>query len=129
MRKIVLFNSFDAISEDSIVNRIRNAVRPSTRAVGITWVHSSSGLKLPVPHIANAISEVNASRDESDRILLIVGGVHGFGVEDENAAKIGCDFFVSETHMWIFAPRGTGINLARGECLGETATDHPELHR
>jgi isopenicillin-N epimerase len=113
MRKIVLFDSFDAISEDSIINRIRSALRPSTRAVGITWVHSSSGLKLPVRHIANAISEVNASRDESDRILLIVDGVHGFGVEDENAAEIGCDFFVSGTHKWIFAPRGTGIIWAR----------------
>jgi isopenicillin-N epimerase len=67
MRKFVLFDRFDAISEDSIVSRIRSALRPSTRAVGITWVHSSSGLKLPVRHIANAISELNASRDESDR--------------------------------------------------------------
>jgi hypothetical protein len=33
-----------------------------------------------LPHI----SEVNACRDESDRILLIVDWVHGFGVEDEN---------------------------------------------
>ncbi len=33
MRKIVLFDSFDAISEDSIVSRIRSALRPSTRAV------------------------------------------------------------------------------------------------
>jgi aminotransferase class V len=114
MRKIVLFDRFDAISEDSVVNRIRSALRPtSTRAVGITWVHSSSGLKLPVRHIANAISEVNGGRDESDRILLIVDGVHWFGVEDEDAAEMGCDFFVSGTHKWIFAPRGTGIIWAR----------------
>ena len=113
MRKIALFDSFDAISDDSIVSRIRSALRPSTRAIGITWVHSSSGLKLPIRHIANAISEVNASRDESDRILLIVDGVHGFGVEDENVAEMGCDFFVSGTHKWIFAPRGTGIIWAR----------------
>jgi len=113
MRKISLFDSFDAISEDSIVSRIRSALRPSTRAIGITWVHSSSGLKLPVRHVANAIREVNASRDESDRIWLIVDGVHGFGVEDENVAELGCDFFVSGTHKWIFAPRGTGIIWAR----------------
>jgi isopenicillin-N epimerase len=113
MRKIALFDSFDAISEDAIVNRIRSALRPSTRAVGITWVHSSSGLKLPVRQIANAIGEVNADRDESDRIWLIVDGVHGFGVEDENVAELGCDFFVSGAHKWILAPRGTGIIWAR----------------
>jgi isopenicillin-N epimerase len=113
MRKIVLFDSFDAISDGSIVSRVRSALRPSTRAIGITWVHSSSGLKLPVRHVANAISEVNAGRDDSDRILLIVDGVHGFGVEDDNVAEMGCDFFVSGTHKWIFAPRGTGIIWAR----------------
>jgi isopenicillin-N epimerase len=113
MRKIALFDSFDAISEDAIVNRIRSALRPNTRGVGITWVHSSSGLKLPIRHIANAIKEVNAGRDESDRILLIVDGVHGFGVEEENVAELGCDFFVSGTHKWILAPRGTGIIWAR----------------
>src|SRR5918999_5776205 len=62
MRKITLFDSFDAISEDAIVNRIRSALRPNTRSVGITWVHSSSGLKLPIRHISNAIKEVNAGR-------------------------------------------------------------------
>jgi isopenicillin-N epimerase len=67
MRKIVLFDRFDAISDASIVSRVRSALSPGTRAVGITWVHSSSGLKLPVRHVANAaISDVNASRDESD---------------------------------------------------------------
>ena len=115
MRKIALFDSFDAISEDAIVNRIRSALRPNTRAVGITWVHSSSGLKLPIRHIANAIKEVNAGRDESDRILLIVDGVHGFGVEEENVAELGCDFFVSGTHKWVLAPRGTGIIWAHEE--------------
>jgi isopenicillin-N epimerase len=115
MRKIALFDRVDAISEDAIVNRIRSALRPNTRAVGITWVHSASGLKLPVRHIAEAIKEANAGRDESDRILLIVDGVHGFGVEEENVAEMGCDVFVSGTHKWIFAPRGTGIIWAREE--------------
>ena len=115
MRKIALFDRFDAISEDDIVNRVRRALRPNTRAVGITWVHSSSGLKLPVRHIAEVIKEANAGRDESDRILLIVDGVHGFGVEEEKVAALGCDFFVSGTHKWILAPRGTGIIWAREE--------------
>jgi isopenicillin-N epimerase len=113
MRKIVLFDRFDTISDDSIVSRVRSTLSPSSRAVGITWVHSSTGLKLPVRRIANAIREVNAGRDEPNRILLIVDGVHGFGVEDENVAELGCDFFVSGTHKWVFAPRGTGIIWAR----------------
>jgi len=42
-------------------------------------------------------------------VLLSVDGVHGFGVEREPAAELGCDFFVAGCHKWMFGPRGTGI--------------------
>ena len=48
MRRITLFDSFESISEGEIVARIRKGIRPNTRTLGITWVHSSSGVKLPV---------------------------------------------------------------------------------
>jgi len=112
-RKIGLFDRIDAISEDLIVDRIRRALTPRTRAVGITWVHSSTGLKLPIRRIAAAISEANAGRDEADRILLIVDGVHGLGAVDETVAEMGCDFFISGTHKWMLGPRGTGIIWGR----------------
>ncbi|HWP01244.1 MAG TPA: aminotransferase class V-fold PLP-dependent enzyme [Methylococcus sp.] len=113
VRKIALFDSFDTISEDGIAERVRNAIRPNTRTFGITWVHSASGVKLPIRRIAEVIQEANRSRDENNRVLLIVDGVHGFGVEDETVAEMGCDIFVAGTHKWMFAPRGTGIIWAR----------------
>ncbi len=73
----------------------------------------ASGVKLPVRAIAAAVDDINRKRDEQDRVLLIVDGVHGFGVEDENVADLGCDVFISGTHKWIFGPRGTGIVWAR----------------
>lgn len=108
-RRIALFDSFETISEAEIVRRIRKAIRPNTRTLGITWVHSSSGVKLPVRAIAAALDDINRKRNEQDRVLLIVDGVHGFGVEDENVADLGCDVFISGTHKWVFGPRGTGI--------------------
>ena len=42
-------------------------------------------------------------------MLLCVDGLHGFGVEDETAASLGCDVFVAGTHKWLWGPRGTGI--------------------
>lgn len=113
MRRISLFDSFDSISEDEIIARIRKDIRPNTRTLGITWVHSSSGVKLPVRTIAAALDEINRKRDEQDRILLIVDGVHGFGVEDVNVVDLGCDIFIAGTHKWVFGPRGTGIIWAR----------------
>lgn len=113
VRKIALFDSFETISEDEIVARVRKGIRPNTRSFGITWVHSASGVKLPVKAIAAAVDDINRQRDEQDRVLLIVDGVHGFGVEDENVADLGCDVFISGTHKWVFGPRGTGIVWAR----------------
>lgn len=110
-RRIRLFDSSDSISANEIVDRIRKAIRPNTRAVGITWVHSSSGLKLPIRQIADAVAEVN--RDRKERVLLIVDGVHGIGVEDPAVAASGADAFSAGTHKWIFGPRGTGFVWAK----------------
>ena len=112
VRKIALYDRLEdlpGVTADQLVGRLSAAIRPETRVVGITWVHSSSGLKLPLRPIAAAVREANAKRDEKDRILLIVDGVHGFGVEDETIAETGVDVFVAGTHKWIFGPRGTGL--------------------
>ena len=115
VKKIALYDDFNRISEEEIVNRIKKAITPKTRVVGITWVHSGTGLKLPVRAVANQIAEANKGRAEANRILLIVDGVHGFGVEDEAVASMGADFFIAGTHKWIFGPRGTGIVWAKAE--------------
>ena len=115
VKRISLFDSYDSITEDGIISRLMGAVTDNTRAVGITWVHSSSGLKLPIRKIANEIQELNRNRDQSDRILLVVDGVHGIGVENETVDSLGMDFFAAGTHKWIFGPRGTGILWAKSQ--------------
>jgi isopenicillin-N epimerase len=112
-RKISLFDSYNSISPDQITERIHNAIGAKTRAVGVTWVHSGSGVRLPIQRIANMISQVNASREEKHHVLLIVDGVHGLGVEDPNITSMGCDAFAAGTHKWIFGPRGTGFVWAK----------------
>ena len=115
VKKIRLFDDFDSISADEIVSRIRKAITPKTRVVGVTWVHSSSGLKLPLRSIAAAVAEANRGRAEGDKTLLVVDGVHGIGVEDEPIAETGVDFFSAGTHKWMFGPRGTGFIWAKSE--------------
>src|SRR5215475_9949177 len=114
-RKIPLFDSYDKISPDEIAERVRNAIAPNTRAVGVTWVHSSSGVRLPIARIAETVADVNRRRDETDRVLLIVDGVHGLGVEDPKIITLGCHAFAAGTHKWLFGPRGTGFVWAKPE--------------
>jgi isopenicillin-N epimerase len=114
-RKIPIFHSYETISADEIVERIRKGIGPKTRVVGITWVHSSMGLRMPVRRIADAIAAVNASRGQSGRILLVLDGVHGFGVEDPRIPALGADLLAAGLHKWMFAPRGTGFVWAKPE--------------
>jgi isopenicillin-N epimerase len=127
-RKIPIFTSHDSISADEIVDRIRKGIGPKTRVVGITWVHSSIGLRMPVRRIADAIAEVNAKRDQDDRILLAVDGVHGFGVENPRLSGLGADLFAAGLHKWIFAPRGTGFVWARPEVWATMRPLIPTFH-
>jgi selenocysteine lyase/cysteine desulfurase len=114
-RKIPIFSSYDSISADDIVDRIRKGIGPQTRVVGITWVHSSSGLRMPVRRIADAVAELNANRGPENRVLLVVDGVHGIGVEDPRITALGADVFAAGLHKWIFGPRGTGFVWAKPE--------------
>jgi len=92
-----------------LAQAVTREIRPNTRVVALTWVHSSNGLKMPIPAIGQEIARLNADRAEADRILLAVDGVHGFGNQDVGLAELGCDLFFAGCHKWIFGPRGTGV--------------------
>ena len=96
-------------SADAIVGALADSIAPATRAVALTWVHSSSGVKLPLREIAGAVAAANEGRDDAERVLLCVDGIHGFGAEDASPVELGADVFVSGCHKWIFGPRGTGL--------------------
>ncbi len=102
-------------SPAEMVSRLEKAIGPRTRAVGVTWVHSSTGVKLPISAIADVVARANRGRTSDDRCLLIVDGVHGFGNQDMDIARLGADFFAAGTHKWLFAPRGTGFLWGRAD--------------
>jgi selenocysteine lyase/cysteine desulfurase len=112
VRRVRLYDEPELASAGEIVSAIENALGPRTRCVALTWVHSSSGVKLPLGEIADVVRRANGRRGEGERILLCVDGVHGFGVEDASPLELGADVFVSGCHKWLFGPRGTGIVAA-----------------
>ncbi|MGH9138214.1 MAG: aminotransferase class V-fold PLP-dependent enzyme [Acidimicrobiales bacterium] len=110
---VSLYDDAASASAAEIVSRVEAGLRPNTRIVALTWVHSSTGVKLPVRDIADAIAEHNHGRPESQQALLCLDAVHGFGAEDAGPTELGCDVFISGAHKWLFGPRGTGLVWAR----------------
>jgi len=124
-RKVPLYHDLRSVTADEIVGRVRRAVGPRTRALAVTWVHSSTGLKLPVRAVADALAELNRDRDPADRTLLCVDAVHALGVEPAALPDLGCDFLVAGCHKWLFGPRGTGIVWGRPEAWPAVAPTIP----
>src|SRR5437879_1785699 len=70
VRYIALFDTPAAARADQIVDRLARAITPATRAVGVTWVASSSGVKPPLDRIAEVVARANRGRTPADRCLL-----------------------------------------------------------
>lgn len=119
VRYVALYDRPAEAKAQEIVERLYRSITPKTRAVGVTWVHSSTGVRIPIGPIADAVARANRGRASADRCLLIVDGVHGFGNQDVDVATTGCDFFASGTHKWLFAPRGTGFLWGRSDAWPE----------
>jgi len=110
MRMIPLFADAAVASTDSLIAALLAGIGPKTRVVGLTWVHSSSGIRLPIREISAALRARSGAP-----LLLVVDGVHGLGSTDETVASMGADYFCAGTHKWMFAPRGTGLVWASAE--------------
>jgi isopenicillin-N epimerase len=126
-RRVALFDDAATAEVDDIVARVREALKPQTRVLGITWVHSNTGMRLPARAIADAVAAVNAEREPAQRIRIVLDGVHGFGCSDEDIPALGCDYFSAGTHKWLFAPRGTGVLWAREDAWAALAPTIPSF--
>lgn len=124
---IPLYDQPVTANASEIVARLARAIGPKTRAVGVTWVHSSTGVKIPIANIAEAAARANRGRTPADRCLLIVDGVHGFANQDVDVARLGCDFFATGTHKWLSGPRGTGFLWGRSDVWSELRPTIPSF--
>ena len=113
VRRVPMYRDLATVTADELVDSIRLGISDKTRIVALTWVHSGTGLKVPVQRIGEAIQQLNATRDAEHRIYLCVDGVHALGIENFTLPELNCDFWAGGTHKWLFGPRGTGVLWGR----------------
>lgn len=121
VEQVTLYDDPAAADADEMTARLEAAIRPETRIVAVTWVHSSTGVKLPIRQIADMLADANRDRVPGQRALLCVDGIHGLGAEEAGPNELSCDVFISGTHKWLFGPRGTGLiwaNQQAGQAIG-----------
>jgi selenocysteine lyase/cysteine desulfurase len=102
VRKVRLFAEPAKATEDEIMSALGAALTPAVKVVALTWVHSGTGVRLPVAAMADLIRARGTA-------LVCLDAVHGFGARRERPGDLKVDFFVSGGHKWLFGPRGTGV--------------------
>jgi isopenicillin-N epimerase len=125
VRKIALYAEPSRVSVEEVVGNLKRELSADTRVVAATWVHSSTGVKLPIRAMAEVIAAANRQRGAGDRIWFVVDGVHGFGIENATMADLGCDVFIAGCHKWLFGPRGTGLVWAHRDAWNQIAPTIP----
>ena len=109
--QVALYDDPARATVDEMVGRLVGGITATTKVVALTWVHSSTGVRVPVEEICTALDRL--SKVPRDQYVVCVDGVHGFSAVDVDLPDLGCDFLSAGTHKWLFGPRGTGILWGR----------------
>ncbi|MDT9600847.1 aminotransferase class V-fold PLP-dependent enzyme [Sphingosinicella rhizophila] len=99
-------------SEEEILGRIGEEAREAVRLAVIDHVTSPTALVFPIVAIAPLLRERG--------IALLIDGAHALGQVPLSLARLRPDWYVSNAHKWLYAPRGTAILHASGEAAALT---------
>jgi selenocysteine lyase/cysteine desulfurase len=86
---------------DDITAEFEKAITPKTKVILVSHVINITGQIMPV----KAITTLAKSRG----IEVIVDGAHAFAHFDFKQSDLGCDYYGTSLHKWLFAPKGTGL--------------------
>ena len=106
--KMVWINlELPAEDENYLVNQYIKAFTPKTKVVHITHIINWNGQILPVKKIAQEAHKRG--------IEVVVDGAHSFAHFEFKVPHLGCDYFASSLHKWLYAPIGSGMLYVKKE--------------
>ena len=92
---------------DDIAATFERAVTPKTKLILVSHQINLTGQILPVKKVCDMA--------RTRGIETIVDGAHSFAQFDFKREDLGCDYFGTSLHKWIYAPKGTGMLYVRKE--------------
>lgn len=92
-------------SPGEILDRVASALTPRTRVISVSHITTVTGGMLP----AREIAELARGRG----IVTVYDGAHAIGQLPLDMRAMGCDYYATSPHKWLFAPKGTGVLYCR----------------
>ena len=96
---------------DEITAAFERAITNRTRVILISHQVNITGQITPV----KAVCEIARAKG----IETIIDGAHSFAQFDFKQKDIGCDYFGTSLHKWLYAPKGTGMLYVKREKIGK----------
>ncbi|MBG97839.1 aminotransferase [bacterium] len=107
---------FPAKSENEIVDSIESALTSKTRFLLVDHIASASATIFPVKKI------VDMAHDKG--IKVFVDGAHAIGQIELDIPSLGADWYVTNAHKWLYAPKGCALLWTSPEMQEKT---HPTV--
>ncbi|MGB7210178.1 MAG: aminotransferase class V-fold PLP-dependent enzyme [Pyrinomonadaceae bacterium] len=86
---------------DDVATAYEKAITPKTKLILVSHQINLTGQINPVKKICEMA--------RSKGVETIVDGAHSFAQFDFKRDDLGCDYFGTSLHKWIYAPKGTGM--------------------
>jgi len=88
-------------SMDELVEIYEQAMTPKTKVILVSHVTYTTGQVFPIKRICDMAHQRG--------IEVVVDGAHAFGQLDFKVSDLGCDYYGTSLHKWLYAPKGTGM--------------------
>jgi isopenicillin-N epimerase len=96
---------------EQLVQVFTDAFSLRTRALALTHVSNTSGLRLPVREICAAAHRRG--------IFVHVDGAQSWGALDVNLRELDCDSYAASAHKWFVGPKEVGLLYVRKDRIAE----------